>query len=80
MEMRDPEDFEFDNVDKNDNDEAIAADWTGRELLLSSIEEKCFHQVIKEIIETNKKDQSDLEKKFVEIVVKRLAVCEREFN
>ena len=54
--MRDPEDFESDNVDKNDNDEAIAADWTGRELLLSSIEEKCFHQVIKEIIETNKKD------------------------
>ena len=60
--MRDPEDFESDNVDKNDKDEAIAADWTGRELLLSSIEEKCFHQVIKEIIETNKKDQSDLEK------------------
>lgn len=58
MEMVDPEDYETDNVKKNfnDNDGEVKAEFSGRELLLSSIEEKCFHMVIKEIIETNKKD------------------------
>ena len=65
--MLDPEDFITDNVRKSEGE--VNAEFTGRELLLSSIEEKCFHNVIKEIIETNKKDKADLEKKFVETLV-----------
>ena len=44
--MLDPEDFTTDNVNSNDNGDTIG-DFSGRNLLLSSIEEKCFHQVIK---------------------------------
>ena len=68
MEMVDPEDYETDNVKKefNQKDGEVKAEFSGRELLLSSIEEKCYHNVIKEIIETNKKDRADLEKRFVE--------------
>ena len=44
LEMMDPEDFDPDNGHngKSDGDD-VMADFTGRELLLSSIEEKCFH-------------------------------------
>ena len=60
LEMLDPEDFTTDNIDKNNpgqnSDGDVIADFSGRELLLSSIEEKCFHRVIKNIIETNKHD------------------------
>ena len=68
MEMVDPEDYETDNVKKefNQKDGEVKAEFSGRELLLSSIEEKCYHNVIMEIIETNKKDRADLEKRFVE--------------
>ena len=44
----------------------MVGEFSGRELLLHSIQEKCFHKVIKQIIETNKNDSADLEKKFVE--------------
>ena len=56
--MLDPEDYETDNVrgDNSSYDADVKAEFTGRELLLSSIEEKCFHQVIKEIIAEDKHD------------------------
>ena len=36
--------------------------------------------MIKQIIETNKNDSADLEKKFVELLVGRLQRCEQAFN
>ena len=48
----DPEDY----VPEEINGE-IEAMFTGRELLLSTIKEKCYHNEIKTIIENNKKDE-----------------------
>jgi len=50
--MKDPEDYITDNskTEEDSRDGDVFAEFTGRELLLSSIEEKCFHQAIKNII------------------------------
>ena len=68
QEMIDPEDYEMDNQPKGDNlvDSSTIADFTGRELLLSSLHEKCYHQELKSIIARGKEDKYDLEKTFID--------------
>lgn len=77
--MRDPEDFTVDNMTSASADGEILAEFTGRELLMASIEEKCFHQVLTKIIEEDENDDSDLEARFVEMLVNRLNECEEAF-
>ena len=48
--MLDPEDYEMDNTPKNKNLLAEGdqiSDFTGRELIMSSLGEKCYHEELK---------------------------------
>ena len=47
IEHKNPEDY------KAQTYVSFWADFTGRELLISSLEEKCYHEIIKEHIEEN---------------------------
>ena len=68
QEIIDPEDYEMDNQPKGDQlvDSDTIADFTGRELLISSLHEKCYHQELKSIIARGKEDKYDLEKTFID--------------
>ena len=54
----------------------VQADFTGRELLISSLYEKCYHMALSDIISKGKKDSQDLEKKYIDKMVSRLENCE----
>ena len=74
----DPEDYETDNhpdIDLRQNGET-KADFTGRELLISSLREKCYHYEVKKLIERGGSDIYNLEKLFIDEVISRLSLCE----
>lgn len=64
--MLDPEDY---NLGENRPKKNVLADFTGRELLISSLQEKCYHNELKQIIANNRHDNEDLEKKFIDQMV-----------
>ena len=66
--------------DKDIND--VFEAFSGRDLMLSSLREKCFHESIKKIIEHDrrKKDYTEwmvLEENFINSIVFRLENCEK---
>lgn len=71
--MLDPEDFEA--FPKERLGQGVA-DFTGKEILESSLYEKCYHNEVKKVIESGGKDTYDLEKQFIERLVQRLTQCE----
>lgn len=73
--MLDPEDF------NSDYQEGTAkTDFTGRELLIASLQEKCYHRELAEIIELGGKDNFDLERTFIDKMVSRLSLCEQKLG
>ena len=59
--MLDPEDYD----EMQSSSEGAMADFTGRELLISSLYEKCYHSELKRIIANSKSDSYDLEMRFI---------------
>ena len=55
------------------------ADFTGRELIMSSLYEKCYHTELTRLIEEGKRDFYNLEQKFIDKMVARLTACEDEY-
>ena len=73
--MLDPED----QYRPYDEQQEVIADFTGREILTSSLYEKCYHKTLSDIISKGQKDSQDLEKKYIDKLVKRLKSCEEDF-
>ena len=55
------------------------AEFSGRELLLASLHEKCYQEELRRIIEHGQEDKYDLEKNFIGKMVTRLGVCQDLF-
>ena len=80
LEISDPEDFEMDNRPKQSINSDVQAEFTGRELLLASLHERCYHREIFSIIANGQQDNFNLEEKFIIAMIMRLSVCEDLFN
>lgn len=60
-----------------EGEDSLSAEFTGREIMISNIYEKCHQVKMKEMIEeTGTGDFFDLEKKSIDHMVTRLSVCE----
>ena len=64
-ELEDPEDYELDDQPVRAFTGNLKTDFTGRELLLSSITEKCYHEQIKRVIENGESESVKLEQDFI---------------
>lgn len=72
----------FDSEDLKDAPKDLrvsTTDFSGRELIESSIYEKCYHNEIRNLIEAGGEDTYDLEKSFIERMVQRVKTCEDLF-
>ena len=70
IEEMDPEDFQNYNHDQS----KIQTDFTGREQLISSIEEKCFQRLIKRAI-AKEHFSLDSEQQFFKSIADRINLC-----
>lgn len=75
----DPEDYIYDN--KPDSGKEITESvFTGRELLLATLREKCYHMAIAETITVGQGKYKTLEEYFVNKMVTRLTKCEKLYS
>ena len=84
-EFKNPEDYEK-HPETSGNLVSFWADFTGRDLLIASLEEKCYHEEIKADIEKNGligkvigAEVYDHEMLFIKQMVERLAACELSY-
>ena len=56
----------------------MSIDFTGRELLVASLYEKCYDDMLKGIIESLQSDTYELEQKFLISLAERLEKCDNQ--
>ena len=85
-EGKNPEDYDNKHPETSGNLVSAWGDFTGRELLIASLEEKCYHEEIKADIEKNGligkvigAEVYDHEMLFIKQMVERLAACEKSY-